>query len=82
MVLANKTYISLVNSGGGILQNSAGVAGYPVEFSCTLFSNCRMATCEPQGSEGLGYHNMIGEIDTIKSINEKYIEIGELAHII
>lgn len=82
MILANKPYISLVDSGGGILQNSAGVADYPAEFSCTLFSNCRMATCEPQGGEGLGYHTMTGEIDTIKSINGKYIDIGELARII
>lgn len=75
MVLANKICILLLN------LDSAGVAGYPVEFRYTLFSNCWMVTCKPQGCKGLGYHNVIGEIDTVKSINEKFIEIGELTHI-
>lgn len=76
MVPANKTCILLLS------LDSAGVAGYPVEFRYTPFSNCWMVTCEPQGGKGLGYHNVIGEIYTIQSINEKFIEIGELTHII
>lgn len=56
-----------------------GVGGYPEEFRYALFSDCRVVSCEPQGGKGLGYHNMIGEMYTTKSINKSYIEIGKLA---
>lgn len=82
MVLASKLCISLLNLGRGSTEFCRRlVAGYPEEFRYTLFSNCWLVNCEPQGSKRLGYHNMIGEMDTSKSMSENYIEIGKLAYI-
>lgn len=79
MVLASKTCLSSLKLAGEFHRIQQGVAGYPVEFRYPLFSNCWMVACKPKGGKGLEYHNMIGEIDTMKSVNEKYVEIGELA---
>lgn len=61
--------------------DSAGIAVDLAQVRDTLISNCWEVTCEPQGVKRLGYCNTIGEIHTIKSTIEKYLEIGELAHI-
>lgn len=57
---------------------SAGVAGYPEQVRDTALKLLGV-NCGSQAGKGLGYCNMIGETDTIKSVNEKYLEIGELA---